>query len=199
MPINLFALLVAPKGSGKTPASKVLLAPLSALEKEERRDYDEKRIKKKKKTVGKKRKIEEQEDDLDEEYDEVFDDEKDTDVEEKDTDVEEKGKKDEVEEHRKKAKIEENRQKDDEHSSLFHAKTRICETITSEALIETLRHNSGSLLLKTDEFKVRFIVNKVSTYILFFHRGGWTGWLPRLILRVPSAPPLLAKTSSTLP
>lgn len=192
MPINLFALLVAPKGSGKTPASKVLLAPLSALEKEERRDYDEKRIKKKKKTVGKKRKIEEQEDDLDEEYDEVFDDEK-------DTDVEEKGKKDEVEEHRKKAKIEENRQKDDEHSSLFHAKTRICETITSEALIETLRHNSGSLLLKTDEFKVRFIVNKVSTYILFFHRGGWTGWLPRLILRVPSAPPLLAKTSSTLP
>ena len=37
----MFVLLVAPKGAGKTPASKVFLGPLLDLEREEIAEFDQ--------------------------------------------------------------------------------------------------------------------------------------------------------------
>ena len=38
---NVFVLLVAPKGAGKTPSSKTFLGPLLVMEREEIADYDD--------------------------------------------------------------------------------------------------------------------------------------------------------------
>ena len=123
---NLYILLVAPKGSGKTPASKCFLGPLLELEQEDIRVFNENNSKKKKKKkVGQKRKI----------FDEFYADNEDL-------------------EGMDQGDVREESEEEGPLASLFHKKTRICETVTSEALLETLRHNSGCLLLKTDEFKV---------------------------------------------
>ena len=116
---------MAPKGSGKTPASKCFLGPLLELEQEDIRQFNKKTIQKKKKQVGQKRKLE----------DEFYVDTEDS-------------------EDRNQGDVSAEIEEEGPLSSLFHKKTRICETVTSEALLETLRHNSGCLLLKTDEFKV---------------------------------------------
>ena len=39
---------------------------------------------------------------------------------------------------------------------MFHKKTRVADTITPEALVLTLHYGSGNLVIKSDEFKVRF-------------------------------------------
>ena len=46
---NLFILLVAPQGAGKTPASQVFLAPLLKIEEEDKRAFDADNIRSKKK------------------------------------------------------------------------------------------------------------------------------------------------------
>ena len=46
---NLFILLVAPRGAGKTPASQVFLAPLLRMEEEEKSAYDADTVKHRKK------------------------------------------------------------------------------------------------------------------------------------------------------
>ena len=38
---------------------------------------------------------------------------------------------------------------------MFHSKTRLADQITPEALILSLYHGSGNLVIKADEFKVR--------------------------------------------
>lgn len=138
VPTNLYVLLVAPKGSGKTPASKCFLGPLLDLEQEEIREYDEKKLRKKKRKVGEKRKIEvDDTGDNDPNFDPDNDEDDDGNIEaDPNVDSDEK--------------------EDGPLSSLFHKKTRICETVTPEALIETLRHNDGCLVIKSDEFKVGF-------------------------------------------
>ena len=39
-------------------------------------------------------------------------------------------------------------------AQMFHRKTQVVDTITPEALILTLYHGSGNIVIKSDEFKV---------------------------------------------
>ena len=106
---NLYALLIAPKGEGKTPASNVFFGELFKMEKEEKQEYDEK------KAAGSRP-----------------GDKGDGVVDASSSDTDERS----------------------EEARMFHKKTRVCESVTKEALTLTLYHGSGNVILKTDEFKV---------------------------------------------
>ena len=54
---------------------------------------------------------------------------------------------------------------------LFHSKTRVCESITAEALLETLKCNSGSILIKTDEFKVSSTHHNICNHLISIIKG----------------------------
>ena len=116
MSVNLYILLIAPSGCGKTPSTKIWLSPLSKLEEEEVDAFNVNL----RESHGKNNKnVSSDGDDFDGNGERT---------------------------HGKGAQK-------DVNGFLFHPKTRVCESITAEALLETLKSNSGSILIKTDEFK----------------------------------------------
>lgn len=169
---------------GKTPTMKPFLDPLIEIEKEEIKEFDDKKIKRtKKKKIVKKRKsveLEEVEANLDDEGDKSskekggkkgrakFDEEGDRkkigvkkgkfeDMKAGESDFEDEVG-DETEDEPDQSSDLDEPSSYAESSGMFHKKTRICSTTTQEALVETLRHSSGNLLIKTDEYKVIFVV-----------------------------------------
>ena len=110
VPVNLFILLIAVRGCGKTPSSKCFVQPILDLELEETNEYEAS-----KREARKMRSGQGDEDDIDEQ---------------------------------------EQNGSTGKGAPYFNPKTRICESITNEALLETLKSNSASILIKTDEFKV---------------------------------------------
>ena len=145
VPQNPFFLLVGPKGSGKTPVSKICLAPLVELEQKEKKDFDAKKRGRGKKSKSKKRKSNgnpAQEIDEEVEDDEAVEDDED------DGDMERPAA---------------NGNAEPVEAEMFHKMTRIADQITPEALILTLCHGSGVLLLKSDEFKVLISKEEIIT------------------------------------
>ena len=170
---NLFCMLVATKGSGKTPVSGNSLDPLLALEMEEMQQFDEEKSKSKdRKRKGAKEttaEVKAARYTSDNERDrnnistrngkESGNGDKATDVDyaEDEGEVYSDGEEDAGLDNEEDAGLdneeEENRGVGAKTSSLFHACTRIVEGITPEAMIETLRYCEGALLLNCDEFK----------------------------------------------
>ena len=74
---NIFILVIAPKGSGKTPTSKTFLGPLIDLEKEEKKSFDEQ-----KKSKGKRKNKRKRQNDDEEQIDEELDEDEDNSAEE---------------------------------------------------------------------------------------------------------------------
>ena len=127
---NIYILLIAMKGAGKTPCSKTYFSPLQEVETEETKEFDDQSRAKRK---AKKRKSAEMEGGHDEEGQEEG--------QEDDYDDDDTGSKGEG----------------DSEQFRFHIKTRTCDSITPEALILSLKYGSGVLLIKSDEFKVRLL------------------------------------------
>ena len=107
----------------------MFLAMLVELEKEEKEAFDEAKKERKKKKKGKKRSSSGEAVQDDEAIEEAGDDEAEDDAEVEDCNGE---------------------------AFMFHKKTRVADTITPEALMLTLHYGSGNLVIKSDEFKVRF-------------------------------------------
>ena len=127
MTSNLYVLVVANKGAGKTPSSRAFLKPLANLEKDEMAKFDDKIKKKKKGPAEKEGEGEEGLDGADEAA--------------------------EKEPKKKKKKMD----KEDDYHFRFHPKTRVVEQITPEALIMALKSGDGVLVIVSDEFKVKII------------------------------------------
>ena len=115
---NLYAVLIAEKGAGKTPTTKVFMDPLTALEKEECEEFDRaQHLKRKTKTTPRRSKKTSLSVESGEEYDEQDE-----------------------------AENEEEQDSESSWNSssfTFHPKTRIIDQITSEALILALSKGSG--------------------------------------------------------
>lgn len=204
---------VSPKGSGKTPAGKLFLGALMAMEREEKEAFDDEKELDRKKNMHKRKyndsasKNKELDDDSFDETEEVDEPKLDGDkvirltrsVKSMEPSKESAEEKDGLKKKNKKRKLnrslkeagsetlrrikqtksfdlenetdeeedEEVEKPRDEHSPqstkgngegaeqfMFHKKTRLADSITPEALLLSLHHGSGNLILKSDEYKV---------------------------------------------
>ena len=117
-------MIIAPKGTGKTPTSKTFLGPLIDLEREEKKSFDEQ-----KKSKGKRKNKRKRQNGDEEQNDEELDEDEDTSTEDSTS------------------------PNGDSEQYMFHKKTRLADQITPEALIMSLSYGSGNLVIKADEFK----------------------------------------------
>ena len=158
---NIYVLLIAPKvlslncptclltnllkkGAGKTPSSRLFLGKLVELEREEKETFDEAKKERKKKKKGRKRSSSGEA--VDGDIEETEDEEEDVFGEDGAGDDDCNG-----------------------EAFTFHKKTRVADTITPEALVLTLHYGSGNLVIKSDEFKVRYVVLFYAQSICFGH------------------------------
>ena len=158
---NIYLLLIAPKGSGKTHASSAFLQPFVELEEKEKQFFDEqKKRKKAQKKTNKKRKAS---GDVVVVFEEADGEKMDGEIVEETIEVE-KNKKGEEKRMSGNKEIKEKEESEDDsprgsgdptEKSMFHPCTRIQDQITPEALMLSLFYGSGMLVIKADEFLVR--------------------------------------------